>query len=88
MIEFKDFAPRQLSEGGFLSAAQYASFEDAVNEAGSWIESAKVTVINIETVVLPNMRSRREEGSTDTSLRQSDERSTTWNQFIRVWYQA
>jgi len=88
MIEFKDFTPRQLSKGGFLSAAQYESFEHAVKEAGSWVDSEQVTVINIETVVLPNMHSPHEEGSTDAELRQSGDFVTAWSQFIRVWYQA
>ncbi len=88
MIAFKDFAPEQRSKAGFLRAAQYASFEVAVREAGQWIERENVTIINIETVVLPNMHSPHEEGSTDPELGQSGDFATAWNQFVRVWYQA
>lgn len=88
MIKFKDFAPRQLSKGGFLSTAKYDSFEEAVKEAALWVNSTNVTVINIETVVLPNMYSPHEEGSTDAELRQNSDFLTAWNQFVRVWYQA
>lgn len=88
MIAFKDFAPEQRAKAGFFRTAQYESFEAAVHEAGRWIEGENVTVINIETVVLPNMHSPHEDGSTDPELGQSSDFATAWNQFVRVWYQA
>ena len=88
MIQFKDFVPKQVSKGGFLSQAQYESIGRAVLEADNWVRDASIEVINIETVVLPNMHSPREEGSTDSSLHQDSEWPTSWHQFIRIWYQA
>jgi len=37
--------------------------------------------------VLPNIFSRYEEGSRDTSLGTSGESPSFWHQFIRVWYE-
>jgi hypothetical protein len=88
MIEFRDFTPRVLSEAALFKAAEYESFDAAVAAANQWIRDNKIRVINIETVVLPNIWSRWEEGTTDTSLGTSGDSPSHWHQFVRVWYRG
>jgi hypothetical protein len=88
MIEFRDFVPKMVSEAAFFKAAEYESFAAAVTAANQWIRDERVKVINIETVVLPNIWSRWEEGSTDTSLGTSGEAPSHWHQFVRVWFRT
>ena len=88
MIAYQDFVPRLLEPAGFLTPAEHDSFDSALDAANEWISTHSIRVINIETVVLPNIWSRHEEGSTDTSLGTSGESPSQWYQFIRVWYDA
>ena len=86
-ILYKDFVPQVTDPGGFFKAMTVEDFEKVVLEANQWISSQSIKLINIETVVLPNINLPHEEGSTDTNISMSGEFSTYWNQFIRVWYQ-
>ena len=88
MFNFKDFVPKQISPGGFFSNASYESLEQAIKESNQWVDQNDIDVINIETVVLPNIHANDEDGSTDTSLWQGGESSATWHQFIRIWYKV
>ena len=88
MIEFRDFVPEVVSEGALFKAAEYESLDAAVTAANRWVHEFKIKVINIETVVLPNIWSRWEEGSTDTSLGTSGDSPSHWHQFIRIWYRT
>ena len=85
MLRFQDFAPRQVARGGVFRSAEYESFESAAAAAGEWLHQQQVRVINVETVVLPNIW--REEGTEDVDLRVFDGHAT-WHQFVRVWYDA
>jgi hypothetical protein len=84
MIGFQDFAPRIIKNGFF--GREFESFEAALAGASEWIDSTGVNVVNIETVVLPQIWA--EEGTTDVDLRVNGEWTTTWHQFIRVWYKS
>ena len=86
MIAFQDFVPPQLQPPGFLTAAKYAPVEQAVQAANDWIRQYGVKVLNVETVVLPNMTSPGEEGTGDAQLRTSGDMASFWYQFVRVWY--
>ena len=86
MIAFKDFAPQQTTPGGLLALPEYEMFDGAVQTANAWIEQQGVQVLNVETVVLPNMWHSGEGGTGDTSLRTRDDFSSDWYQFVRVWY--
>ena len=86
MMRYRDFVPKMTKPAAFLSPAEYESFDAALVAANRWIEESRIRVTNIETVVLPNIWSRYEEGSRDTSLGTSGESPSFWHQFIRVWY--
>lgn len=87
MIRYRDFAPRR-TPGGLLHADRYESFDTAVAAANAWITDAKADVVSLETVVLPNIWSKREEGTTDGSVETEQAMTAVneWNQFLRVWY--
>lgn len=82
MFRFKDFAPQIKKQGIFRT--DFQTFEDALAAANAWTNKHQIDVVNIETVVLPEMW--REEGTTDTNLTTSGEMMSSWYQFIRVWY--
>ncbi len=86
MIKFHDFAP-VLLESGFLSGNKYETLREALDKANQWIASKGVDVINVETVVLPNLNSGGL-GTSEVELTASGKFQSTWHQFIRVWYRA
>ncbi len=86
MIRFRDFVPKMLAAPGIFKEGQYESFEAAAAAADRWIKENEIRYVSIETVVLPNIWSRFEEGSTDVSLGTSGDSPSRWHQFIRVWY--
>lgn len=88
MLACRDFVPRMRDEGGFFRQPEFEDFEQAVEAAGRWIESTGVEVVSVETVVLPNMHDSGEQGAADPSLRTSGEMSSSWHQFVRVWYRS
>ncbi|MEQ8789435.1 MAG: hypothetical protein RIC55_24285 [Pirellulaceae bacterium] len=88
MIRFRDFVPRMLAEPGLFKAGEYESMDEALAAANDWIKENEIRVTNVETVVLPNIWSRWEEGSTDTALGTSGDSPSRWHQVIRVWYEG
>ncbi len=88
MIQFRDFVPEMLSAPALFRAGEYESMDAALTAANQWIKGNDIHVINVETVVLPNIWSRYEEGTTDVALGTSGEMPSHWHQFVRVWYQC
>jgi hypothetical protein len=87
MIRYRDFAPR-LIKRGLLHPDDYETFDAAVSAANEWLASTKVVIINVETVVLPNITPDRSEGTVDGRV-ETEEAMTSineWYQFVRVWY--
>jgi hypothetical protein len=88
MLQFRDFVPKMLAAPKLFKAGDYETLGGALAAANQWIEEDNVRLLNIETVVLPNIWSRYEEGTTDVALGTSGEMPSHWHQFIRVWYQT
>ena len=88
MIGFMDFAPRMVRPGALFKLAEYEALQHAVAAANQWVRQFGVTVLNVETVVLPNIDRSGEEGSTDPHLVTSGEMRSEWFQVVRVWYEA
>ncbi|MBN4071945.1 hypothetical protein JYT83_00855 [bacterium AH-315-F18] len=87
MINFRDFSPKGRVETSFLSHEIIVeSLKVPLDRANNWIAMDDIDVINVETVVLPNIYSDQESGTMDTNLRTSGEVSSYWHQFVRVWY--
>ena len=88
MIEFKDFVPKMIAAPKLFKAGEYESLESALAAANDWIEKETIQVLNLETVVLPNIWNRFEDGTTDVALGTSGEMPSHWHQFIRCWYRS
>lgn len=88
MVGYRDFLPREMRPAGFFRPAEYETFPAAVAAANDWIQRNSIQVINVETVVLPNLYNPGEEGSGDADIRTSGEMASHWYQFLRVWYET
>ncbi len=89
MIAFKDFAPQPLKPGGLLSLPVYELFDGAVQAANAWIAAEGVPVLNVETVLLPNLWRSGGTGTGASLVRaQGGDFPVDWFQFVRVWYHA
>jgi hypothetical protein len=88
MIAYRDFAPRQLSAAGLLKPATYEPLAQALAAANAWIQDKGIDVVNVETVVLPNLWSPYSKGTEDTEMILQPSFAASWNQFIRVWYRS
>lgn len=86
MIQFRDFAPALLKAGWFTN--KYESLRQSVDDANAWIAKGGIDVVNVETVVLPNIWDEGENGTKDVELTTANNTSPTWHQFIRVWYRV
>lgn len=86
MFDFRDFVPSRSRGGGLLSRPRYETLRAVVAEARRWAAREGVEVINIETLMLPDLW-EQDGGSERPALRQVGER-VTWNQCVRVWYRA
>ncbi len=88
MLKYKDFVPKEISAPGFLKVGEYETFDEAVAAANQWLAETKgIKLIKLETVVLPNIHSRWEDGSADASIGISGDSPSHWHQFLRCWYQ-
>ncbi len=88
-LKHRDFVPRMIREPSlFKCAGEYETFQDAVDAANAWIINSHIDLINLETVVLPNIWSRWEEGTGDGSLGTRVDSPSLWHQFLRCWYRA
>jgi hypothetical protein len=86
MLHYVDFVPQQTRPPGLFDVGEYEDFDAAVVACNEWLASHKVKLVNMETVVLPNIWSRYEEGSRDASLHTSGEMPSSWHQILRCWY--
>ena len=86
MLKYKDFVPKQIEAPGFLNPGEHESFDHAVRAANQWLVENDIKIIGMETVVLPNIWSRWEEGSVDASIGTSGDTPSRWHQFLRCWY--
>src|SRR3954462_2764413 len=87
MLRYRDFVPKMVKQAAFLSPAEHELFDAAGAAAGRWIKENEIHVVSVETVLLPTIWSRYEEGSRDASLGTSGESPSFWHQFVRVWYE-
>lgn len=88
MIKYIDFTPKVTKKGGLFKSTEIETFGDIVASMNEWITSENPDVLNVETVLLPNIHDSDEEGSEDTMLGTGRESSSHWYQLIRVWYKG
>ncbi len=83
-LNYKDFFPVVLKSGFF--STEYEALPATVARARQWLGEAGVQVINVETVVLPNINSV--EDASQVGIRTSGDMSSHWYQIVRVWYES
>lgn len=90
MIAFKDFVPQQTQRQGFIKPAQWETLEQVVGAANNWLRDQEVTIINIETIVVPGLRAKTKPESERANFSYGGYTtySGEWSQLIRVWYTA
>jgi hypothetical protein len=81
-IHFQDFFPTILKRGFFSD--DHENLRATVDRANEWIAERKVRVLNVETVLLPNIDEVAD--ASQVGIRTSGESSSFWYQVIRVWY--
>jgi hypothetical protein len=81
-LYYKDFFPVVLKSGFF--STEHESLPATVARANAWVRETGIPIINIETIVLPNIQSV--EDASRVSIRTSGEQSSYWYQVVRVWY--
>ena len=84
MIAYRDFEPTLLEEKTAFKLAKYAPFASTVEKANRWISDERISALNVETVVLPNMY--QDAGEESSHLYVGKEEPVSWYQFVRVWY--
>ena len=84
-IAYKDFQPAAV-ETTFFKGTTYEPMDAALARANQWMNAEGVRVINIETVVLPNLGANVQ--SSTSGIRTRGEVAVQWHQVIRVWYEV
>jgi len=85
MLKCKDFVPEK-KKGGIFKSGSMQHFDDVLKEMDEWVAAHNLDVLNVETLLLPNIHDEEEEGSQDTELWTGGGTSTQWYQVVRVWY--
>jgi hypothetical protein len=83
-LSYKDFFPVVLKSGFF--STQHEDLAATVVRASDWVSKAGIDIINVETVVLPNVKNV--EDASEVGIYTSGEMSSHWYQVVRVWYQS
>ncbi len=83
-IQYKDFFPEVLKKSFFSTTQE--TVPATVARANAWLAQSGVRLLNIETVVLPNLNKAGD--ASEAGIRTSGEISSYWYQVIRVWYES
>ena len=83
-LSYKDFFPAVL-ESGFFST-KHEALAATVVRASDWVSETGVRVLNVETVVLPNIDTV--DDASQVGIHTSGDRSSLWYQVVRVWYES
>ena len=82
-LQYKDFSPPAVKHKFFSTG--YESFSEVVAHANEWIQNSGVTVLNVETVVLPNLQETKDTSQANLIMRHS---GSYLFQVLRVWYDS
>ncbi len=89
MVKFKDFIINVKDYGGILTPPVFEAHEDAMLRVNLWIEEHEIIVLNIETVIVPDLhKSQPKYGSTSAYFEKGESAATEsrWFQVFRVWF--
>ena len=83
-IRCKDFFSTNLNAKPYMTPQDYQTYQKVAHKALDWVEEKDITVINIETLVMPFSQHPESNEEPETG----DRASVPIIQFIRVWYQS
>lgn len=88
MLRYIDFVPKMIRAPGVFHPGEHEDFAACVTAANQWLAAQPgFKLVQLETVVLPNIWCRYEEGSGDAALIASVSHPNSWHQFLRCWYE-
>jgi hypothetical protein len=74
-----------MTRSGFFSS-DYEPLDSVIARANDWMASVGNRVVNVETVLLPNLSDAVQSGL--SGLQTSGELRSHWFQIVRVWYEV
>ena len=80
-LQFRDFVPAYAKARAHGEPGLCDDIASAVTAAGQWIHDEQIDVVNVETVVLPDIH--RQGGASEGQLAAGD---GLWYQLVRVWF--
>ena len=83
---YKDFSPPAVKNK--VIPTKYENFPEVVAHANEWIRSSGVTVLNVETVLLPNLQNLKDTLQVIQSVSGPVMNSSYLFQVLRVWYNS
>jgi len=87
-INYIDFIPEQL-EKNFWGIATYENLDEVLIRANEWTHrNYSKEIMNVETVVLPNIYSKGNGNSKEVSQYYTGGHSIQNFQIIRIWYKG
>lgn len=89
MIKFQDFAIKILRKGNWSNTPIYEEPEETLLRINYWIEDSDISVMNIETLIMPNIHNAvSPEKTADTYFitKSGESKKNRWFQIYRVWY--
>ena len=86
-IRFKDFVPEDITSG-FAITRKYETAEDVVTRANAWVSQSGVSIMNVETVVMPKVLLSSGTSGTSVAIDVGSAIMSQWVQVVRVWYSA
>ena len=86
ILQYKDFSPSAVEHKVF--STEYESFSEVVAHANEWIRDSGVTVLNVETILLPNLQNLKDTLQVIQSVSGEIIVSSYLFQVLRVWYNS
>lgn len=90
MIKFKDFGIQVTKNETWFVDPEFEDINETLLNMNYWIEEYDISVLNIETLFVPNMHKAISKGKTEDSyytVQSGESKNTKWFQTFRVWYQ-
>lgn len=83
MIAFQDFIPQRQGTRFLGVVRDYENLQELVSRANQWVEQHQIDVVNVETVMLPNLP-----GEEEMLKVRMDSAGMAFSayQIVRVWY--
>lgn len=90
MIHFKDFDIKVTRPAGLISGPEFEPIEETLLRMNNWIEENEILVLNVETLVIPNIfmgkTGMTKRTSSKGAFKIGGSQSSWWYQIFRVWY--